>query len=147
MTRWKRCWDAPTRLSTVRNGPAATGSRPAEALIRHRRVAGRRCTARRHHDPISLGVCSRHSCPMWRSECAESVDLASWSFTVAGPHSRAGHTRRPGVRGYLAGMVISGLGFGMYMAVDLALVVDVLPDPTQAAKDLGALNIAGALPF
>jgi len=44
-------------------------------------------------------------------------------------------------------MVISGLGFGMYMAVDLALVVDVLPDPTQAAKDLGALNIAGALPF
>jgi len=35
----------------------------------------------------------------------------------------------------------------MYMAVDLALVVDVLPDTGSAAKDLGVLNIAGALPF
>ena len=51
------------------------------------------------------------------------------------------------VRGYLVGMAVGGLGFGMYMAVDLALVVDVLPDPDQAAKDLGVLNIAGALPF
>ena len=51
------------------------------------------------------------------------------------------------VRGFLIGMAFGGLGFGMYMAVDLALVVDVLPDPDQAAKDLGVLNIAGALPF
>jgi hypothetical protein len=33
------------------------------------------------------------------------------------------------------------------MAVDLALVVDVLLDTDHAAKDLGVLNIAGALPF
>ena len=51
------------------------------------------------------------------------------------------------VSGYLVGMAIGGLGFGMYMAVDLALVVDVLSDPLAAAKDLGVLNIAGALPF
>ena len=51
------------------------------------------------------------------------------------------------VGGYLVGMGIGGLGFGMYMAVDLALVVDVLPDADTAAKDLGVLNIAGALPF
>ncbi len=51
-----------------------------------------------------------------------------------------------GFNGFLVGMAISGLGFGMYMAVDLALVVDVLPDPDSAAKDLGVLNIAGALP-
>ncbi len=44
-------------------------------------------------------------------------------------------------------MAISGLGFGMYVAVDLALVVDVLPDKNNAAKDLGVFNIAGALPF
>ncbi len=49
--------------------------------------------------------------------------------------------------GYLVGMAIGGLGFGMYMAVDLALVADVLPDRDNAAKDLGVLNIAGALPF
>jgi len=33
------------------------------------------------------------------------------------------------------------------VAVDLALVVDVLPDRDNAAKDLGVFNIAGALPF
>jgi MFS family permease len=59
-------------------------------------------------------------------------------FVVAAAHD---------VNGYLVGMALGGLGFGMYMAVDLALVVDVLPDPDQAAKDLGVLNIAGALPF
>jgi MFS family permease len=52
-----------------------------------------------------------------------------------------------GLGGYLLGMTISGLGFGTYMAVDLALVLDVLPDSRSAAKDLGVLNIAGALPF
>ena len=49
--------------------------------------------------------------------------------------------------GFLVGMAISGLGFGVYLAVDLALVVDVLPDKRNAAKDLGVFNIAGALPF
>ena len=49
--------------------------------------------------------------------------------------------------GYIAGMALSGLGFGTYMAVDLALVADVLPDADSTAKDLGILNIAGALPF
>lgn len=59
-------------------------------------------------------------------------------FVIAGSHD---------LDGYLVGMAISGIGFGMYMAVDIALVVDVLPDPDTAAKDLGVLNIAGALPF
>jgi MFS family permease len=49
--------------------------------------------------------------------------------------------------GFLVGMAMSGLGFGVYVAVDLALVVDVLPDKHSAAKDLGVFNIAGALPF
>jgi MFS family permease len=49
--------------------------------------------------------------------------------------------------GFLVGMAISGLGFGIYVAVDLALVVDVLPDRDNAAKDLGVFNMAGALPF
>ncbi|TCO13150.1 Na+/melibiose symporter-like transporter [Kribbella steppae] len=49
--------------------------------------------------------------------------------------------------GFLVGMAISGLGFGLYIAVDLALVADVLPDRASAAKDLGVFNIASALPF
>jgi MFS family permease len=43
-------------------------------------------------------------------------------------------------------MGLSGLGFGSYIAVDLALVADVLANKDNA-KDLGVLNIASALPF
>ncbi|GAA4186394.1 MFS transporter [Gryllotalpicola kribbensis] len=40
-----------------------------------------------------------------------------------------------------------GIGFGAYMAVDLALVTDVLPNrETEAAKNMGVFNIANALP-
>ena len=67
-----------------------------------------------------------------------AVIYASALFVIAGADS---------FDGYLVGMAIGGVGFGMYMAVDLALVVDVLSDPLTAAKDLGVLNIAGALPF
>jgi MFS family permease len=49
--------------------------------------------------------------------------------------------------GFLVGMAMTGIGFGMYAAVDLALVADVLPDERTAAKDLGVFNIAGAVPF
>lgn len=49
--------------------------------------------------------------------------------------------------GFLVGMAISGLGFGTYMAVDLALVTDVLPDSADSARDLGLFNIANALPY
>ncbi len=52
-----------------------------------------------------------------------------------------------GFEGFLVGMAIGGLGFGLYMAVDLALAADVLPDRANVAKDLGVMNIAGALPF
>jgi len=48
--------------------------------------------------------------------------------------------------GFLVGVALSGLGFGMYLAVDLALVVDVLPDEDHA-KDLGVFTIANALPY
>lgn len=48
--------------------------------------------------------------------------------------------------GFMAGMALGGLGFGLYTAVDLALVADVLPDAGSAAKDLGVMNTAGALP-
>ncbi len=67
-----------------------------------------------------------------------AVGYASALFVIAGAGT---------FEGYLVGMGLGGLGFGIYMAVDLALVVDVLTDPMTAAKDLGVLNIAGALPF
>ncbi|WP_030267653.1 MFS transporter [Streptomyces violens] len=47
---------------------------------------------------------------------------------------------------FLVAMAVSGVGIGIYFAIDLALVTDVLPDPDNAAKDLGVFNIASALP-
>lgn len=41
---------------------------------------------------------------------------------------------------------IMGLAFGIYAAVDVALVVDVLPDRAKPGKDLGVINIANSLP-
>ena len=41
------------------------------------------------------------------------------------------------VDGFLVGMAVSGLGFGLYMAVDLALVADVLPDEDTVGQGPG----------
>ncbi|MGW6708262.1 MFS transporter [Streptomyces sp. NPDC054956] len=52
----------------------------------------------------------------------------------------------PDWNGMLIFTVIAGLAFGSYMAVDTALVTLVLPSATDAARDLGVLNIANAGP-
>ncbi len=70
--------------------------------------------------------------------CAAAVVYAVALMTIAVSGS---------VQAYLLGMAVGGVGFGLYVAVDLALVADVLPDPREVAKDLGVFNIAGALPF
>jgi MFS family permease len=41
---------------------------------------------------------------------------------------------------------VLGLAYGIYVGVDLALVVDVLPNPDDAGKDLGVFNMANAMP-
>lgn len=41
---------------------------------------------------------------------------------------------------------LMGIAYGIYVGVDLALVVDVLPNPDDSGKDLGVFNIANALP-
>jgi len=50
------------------------------------------------------------------------------------------------VAGFYAAEAVLGLGYGVYAGVDLALVLDVLPDPEDSAKDLGVFNIANAAP-
>jgi MFS family permease len=42
--------------------------------------------------------------------------------------------------------LVMGCGYGIYQAVDFALVTEVLPDAEERAKDLGVINIAAALP-
>lgn len=41
---------------------------------------------------------------------------------------------------------IMGVAYGIYMGVDLALIVDVLPNPDDSGKDLGVFNMANAIP-
>ncbi|QSE77746.1 MFS transporter [Rhodococcus koreensis] len=48
--------------------------------------------------------------------------------------------------GFYVAEVVLGLGFGIYMGVDLALVIDVLPGQDDSAKNLGVLNMANVLP-
>ncbi|QEE24246.1 MFS transporter [Rhodanobacter glycinis] len=48
---------------------------------------------------------------------------------------------------FLVGMALSGIAQGTYLAVDFALVTDVLPErETHAARNLGIFNIASVLP-
>jgi MFS family permease len=42
--------------------------------------------------------------------------------------------------------VVLGVGFGVYTAVDAALITQVLPTATDRAKDLGVVNIANSAP-
>ncbi|MGP7996108.1 MAG: MFS transporter [Streptosporangiaceae bacterium] len=47
----------------------------------------------------------------------------------------------------LAAAVLYGLGYGAYIAVDQALITQVLPKAHDRAKDLGIINIAIVCPF
>ncbi|MFD4407687.1 MFS transporter [Nocardia sp. NPDC058499] len=52
----------------------------------------------------------------------------------------------PTLTGMLVHTAICSIGFGTYMAVDAALMSEVLPSEGTFAKDLGVLNIAATLP-
>jgi MFS family permease len=47
--------------------------------------------------------------------------------------------------GYLVAMGIAGIGYGAFLAVDLALVADVLPDRANAGKDMAVFNMSSTL--
>ncbi|MEU4237285.1 MFS transporter [Actinoplanes sp. NPDC026619] len=48
--------------------------------------------------------------------------------------------------GALTAAVILGLGFGVYLSVDQALITQVLPTAEDRARDLGVINIANSAP-
>ncbi|MCO1654144.1 MFS transporter [Pseudonocardia humida] len=50
----------------------------------------------------------------------------------------------PTITGALVSIALGGLGIGVYLAVDQALMTQVLPNASDAGKDLGVLNIAQA---
>ena len=52
----------------------------------------------------------------------------------------------PNWTGALLGASVLGVGFGCYLAVDFALITQVLPTSLSRGKDLGVLNVANSLP-
>ncbi|MEV4897985.1 MFS transporter, partial [Nonomuraea sp. NPDC055795] len=52
----------------------------------------------------------------------------------------------PSFEGMLIYNVLHGVAFGIFMAVDMALVTKVLPNKEEVGKDMGVLNIANAGP-
>jgi MFS family permease len=48
--------------------------------------------------------------------------------------------------GSIVAAAVLGLGFGVYLSVDFAMMTEVLPAATDRGKDLGIINIANSLP-
>lgn len=48
--------------------------------------------------------------------------------------------------GALVGAAVLGIGFGAYLAVDFALLTQVLPEAISRGKDMGVINVANSLP-
>lgn len=48
--------------------------------------------------------------------------------------------------GALVGAAVLGIGFGAYLAVDFALLTQVLPLAADRGKDMGIINVANSLP-
>jgi MFS family permease len=68
---------------------------------------------------------------------ASSVTIATASVIVA---------TVPSWPAALVAAAVLGAGFGMFLAVDFALLTQVLPNPQDRGKDLGVINIANSLP-
>lgn len=53
---------------------------------------------------------------------------------------------QPGWPGPLLAQIVFGIGLGLYSTVDIALVAEVLPDPSGTGRDLGVMNLAITVP-
>jgi MFS family permease len=52
----------------------------------------------------------------------------------------------PSFTAAMVGAFLLGTGYGVYLAVDQALITQVLPTAKDRARDLGVINIANTLP-
>lgn len=52
----------------------------------------------------------------------------------------------PTMTGAVIGALVLGVGFGAYLAVDFALLTEVLPSASDRGKDMGVINVANSLP-
>jgi MFS family permease len=69
--------------------------------------------------------------------------IASAAMIAAGVVPEIVH---PGVAATFVFCTAGGLGYGVYLAVDQSLMVEVLPSQESAARDLGLLSVANTAP-
>ncbi|WP_121257234.1 MFS transporter [Nocardioides ferulae] len=82
---------------------------------------------------------------VWSDRSGRRKVFVIWSGVVAGAAALVlglGQAWGPAV----VAAAVMGCGFGIYTAVDFALITQVLPGAADRAKDLGVINIAAALP-
>jgi MFS family permease len=81
----------------------------------------------------------------WSDRIGRRKIFVVWSGVVTGV-AAATLAVVPTWPGALAGAVLLGVGYGVYLSVDFALCTEVLPAAEARAKDLGVINVANALP-
>ncbi|KHK95661.1 hypothetical protein LK09_18475 [Microbacterium mangrovi] len=82
----------------------------------------------------------------WWSDRAGRRKVFIYAASVVMVVSLAFPLFMPNMTGMIVMSVLNGVGFGLYMSVDAALMTEVLPNKEAAAKDLGILNVATNIP-
>ncbi len=81
----------------------------------------------------------------WSDRLGRRKIFVIWSGVVAGTATLILAIPQTYTAALVAAGVL-GIGYGIYTAVDFALITQVLPGAEERAKDLGVINIANALP-
>jgi MFS family permease len=82
----------------------------------------------------------------WASDRIARRKVFVWSSTLLTAVGLVILAHADSVGTFYVAEVIMGFAYGVYTAIDTALVVDVLPNADRPGKDLGVINIANALP-
>ena len=88
-------------------------------------------------------------CALIGGAASDRAGRRGWFVLAAGVVMAAGMVILAGAegwRGLQVGSLVYGCGAGLFYAVDLALVVQVLPSLQNAGRDLGIVNLSNTLP-
>ena len=121
------------------------------ALLRHRRPrhprgrGGRAACSCSPRSTPSTVIATTAVFGHWSDRVGRRKIFVIWSGIVSGVASLVLAIAQNWYAAVAAAIVL-GCAFGIYTAVDFALITQVLPAAAERAKDLGVINIANALP-
>ncbi len=97
----------------------------------------------------ALATAANLACAVAGGVVSDRVGRRNWFVFAAGMVMATGILILAGANswaGLQAGSLVYGCGAGLFYAVDLALIVQVLPSLQNAGKDLGIVNLSNTLP-